>query len=488
VAYASLPHERRRALHAGIAAGIEGLSPGRSREQVERLADHAFRGEVWDKALIYLRQAGATALCGAAYPEAAAHFEQALVALSHLPRTRERLEEALALRFDLRHALFPLGQPERGLRYLREAEGLARILEDRRSLGWVSAYMCYYLLPKDLAESLTFAQRARAIAEDLGDLPLQVAASYYVGLACYNAGDYRTAAGAFKSAITLLDGGLSQERCGLIGIPISVSRSWLAISLASLGAFDEATAISLEGLRLAEVSDHPYTVIIACRNLALVHALRGRLGEAAALLERGLALARDRKFTDLVSGVTARLGYVRALSGRTAEGLALLAEGVALNESTGLRGSHSLLLAYLGEAYVLAGRFEDALDCARQALTHAREHGERGDEACTLRLRGEIAARLDPATAGAHFLKALALAGDLGMRPLMAQCHFGLGSLGQQTGNLQQAEEHLGAAAALFREMDMRWPPQSGKGGRTLDRWGYEEPPRDGRARPGPDP
>jgi class 3 adenylate cyclase/tetratricopeptide (TPR) repeat protein len=463
VTYGSLLHERRRMLHARIVAGIEAVVADRSREHVERLADHAFRGEVWDKALFYLSQAGAKALTAAAFSAAAVRFEEALIALSHLPETHETLEQAIDLRFELRHALFPLGQPERGLCYLREAETLARTLNDRRRLGWVSAYMSYYILPKDPAESLTFGRSARAIGEELADLPLQVAASYYEGLACYNAGDYRQAAAAFLNAIALLDSGLSQERCGLVGFPGSVTRSWLGISLANVGALDEATAHGMEALRLAEAFGQPYTVIIACRNLAAIHTLRGDLDDAVSLLERGLALARDRNVTDLAPGLTASLGHALVLSGRVVSGLSLLAEAVELNESIGQRGSHSLMLTYFGEAYVLAGRLKAARACARQALTHAREHGERGDEAHALHLYGEVASRVsrsDPEAAAAHFLEALVVARELGMRPLMARCHLGLSAVWNRAAKPQQADEHLEAARELFRDMGMRWPPQ----------------------------
>jgi transcriptional regulator with AAA-type ATPase domain/tetratricopeptide (TPR) repeat protein len=471
VAYGSLPVEDRRTLHAKILAAIEAVYRNRLAEHVERLAHHAFHGEVWEQAVTYLRQAGGKALSGAAYSAAAAHFEQGLVALSHLPETRETQEQAIDLRFEVRHALFPLGQPERSLRYLREAERMARTLDDRRRLGWVSAYMCYYLLPKDLAESLTFAQSAHAIGEELGNLPLQVAASYYVGLACSNAGDYPSAAEAFRRAIRLIDSGLSDERCGLNGFPISMCRSWLAISLAHTGAFDEAIEYGVEALRRAEVLDHPYTLIIACRNLAAVHTLRGEIGPAVSLLERGLGLARDRHVTDLVPGVTARLGYALVLSGRPAHGVSLLAEAIGLNQSTGGRGSHSLLITFLAEGYVLAERLDDALACAKQALAHAREHHERGDEAYALRLHGEVVARLDPSaieTAGTHFLQALELARELGMRPLMAHCHLGLGTLRRRAGHLQQAEEHLGAALGLFSEMGMPGWAERVKGDPTL--------------------
>ena len=51
VAYETLLQERRRALHARIAEALEALAGERVAEQVERLAHHALRGEVWDKAV-----------------------------------------------------------------------------------------------------------------------------------------------------------------------------------------------------------------------------------------------------------------------------------------------------------------------------------------------------------------------------------------------------------------------------------------------------
>src|SRR5213594_353271 len=110
VAQASVLHDRRRVLHAGIVEAIEALYPDRLAEQVERLAHHAFRGEVWEKAVTYLRQAGAKALTRSAFREAVSCFEQAVTALHPLPDTHQKVERAIDLRLDLRQALFPLGE------------------------------------------------------------------------------------------------------------------------------------------------------------------------------------------------------------------------------------------------------------------------------------------------------------------------------------------------------------------------------------------
>jgi class 3 adenylate cyclase len=110
VAYNSLLQERRRVLHGRIVEALEALYAERLAEQVERLAHHAIRGEAWDKALAYNRQAGARVAARSAYREAVAYFEQALAALEHLPERHATLEQAIDLRLDLRNVLFPLDE------------------------------------------------------------------------------------------------------------------------------------------------------------------------------------------------------------------------------------------------------------------------------------------------------------------------------------------------------------------------------------------
>ena len=125
VAYGSLLQERRQALHAQIVDALETLAGDRRDEQVDRLAQHALRGQVWDKALRYCRQAGARAHARSAYREAVGCLEQALEALAHLPPDRTTLEQAIDLRCDLYPVLAPLAQFEQVLTYLR-ARGNAR--------------------------------------------------------------------------------------------------------------------------------------------------------------------------------------------------------------------------------------------------------------------------------------------------------------------------------------------------------------------------
>jgi tetratricopeptide (TPR) repeat protein len=114
---------------------------------------------------------------------------------------------------------------------------------------------------------------------------------------------------------------------------------------------------------------------------------------------------------------------------------------------------------------MLANRLEEAQALAEQALALARAHQERGHQAYALRLLGDIVARhesLERNRAGEYFHQALALAEELGMRPLVAHCHLSLGKLYVKTGRHDAARVELSAAIELYRAMDMTfWLPQA---------------------------
>ena len=147
------------------------------------------------------------------------------------------------------------------------------------------------------------------------------------------------------------------------------------------------------------------------------------------------------------------LGSVYALSGRVADGVSLLDEGLRAPAHF-----QTLIIAHLGEAYMIADRLDDALASADRALTLARERGQRGYEAWVLHLLGEIASRRVPQDvepAEGHYRQVMGLAEELGMRPLIARCHLGLGQLYQRRGRAEQAQTHLTPARTMFREMAM---------------------------------
>jgi class 3 adenylate cyclase/tetratricopeptide (TPR) repeat protein len=458
VTYGSLLQDRRRSVHGQIVEIIERLYSDRLPEHIDRLAHHAFKGEVWEKALTYLRQAGGKAFARSSNREALAYFEQALTALGHLPETHATQEQAIDVRFELRHALFPLSEFARTEGYLREAEALARSLDDRRRLAWVSGYMCTYAMWTGLHanEVGRFARTAEAMGETLHDLPLQVAGQYYLCLAGVISGDYRSVHDHGRRLLQSLPGDRALERLGLAVFPTVMARVCLARTLAERGLFEEGEDHGREAIRISETLDHPFSLIWACLGLAHLEGVRGNSSEAARLVERAVALGREWNITTYAPIALASLGHMYAHSGRVDEGLSSLEQALTASESTGTGFLQSIGIVQLGEGYLLADKSESARAAADRALTLARQRGERGHEAWALRLLGEIAThQSDVATAERQYAAAMALASELEMRPLLAHCHLGLATLHRRTGKQSEADAQLATATSMYREMRM---------------------------------
>ncbi len=461
VAYGSLLHDRRRALHAQIVEAIEALYSERITEQVERLAHHAVCGEIWEKAVRYQSQAAARAFARSAHLEASRFFEQALAALTHLPETQETLEQSVDLRLGLRNALFPMGEVETGLGHLRDAEPIASTLGDERRLALISAYMSEHSrLTGHSADAVSYAQKVQVMAEKLGDFSLKVVANYYLGTAYFTAGDYRRAGEYLEQTIQPLAGDLGRDRFGLAGFPVVMARVFWTWALAESGEFDGGMTHGQEAIRLAETLNHPYSQAFAHRALGHVYSLKGDFRQAIPLLERGVDLCREWNLHFVAPTLAELLGYVYALAGRQPEGLDLLRSAVSDAESIGFSMFLIPAIVHFSEAHLLADQIEEAAVSAERALTLARKHGQRSQEAWAQRLLGESAARSDPSdikAAEGGYREAMTLASALGMRPLLAHCHVGLGKLSRRAGKPEHALENLTIATKMWREMDMRF-------------------------------
>jgi len=466
VAYGSLLQERRRALHARIVTALEALAGGQMGEQVDLLAHHALRGEVWAKALAYCRQAGEKALARSAHREAVGSFEQALSVLPHLPETRDTLEQAIDLQLALRTALVPSGDAGRVLAVLQEAETLAVALDDPRRLGQVLHFLSrQFSLMGTHDQAITAAQRALALATAHGAVVLQALAHRYLGLAYLAWGDYRRALDHTQQAVTALDGLPRGEHFGEGFLPAVSARGRLAWCHAALGTFVEGWAVGATGLQIAEAAAHPASLMFAAWGVGLLALRQGDLPRALPQLERALRICQEADLRHFFPIVAAALGEAYTLGGRVADAVALLTQ--ALEQSTAMARviDAGVCAVALGEAQVQAGRLEEAHALAVQALALTRTRQERGHEAYALCLFGAIAAHRDPPEviqAEASYHQALALADELGMRPLVAHCHRGLGTLYAATGQREQARRELATAIALYRGMEMTfWLPQT---------------------------
>jgi predicted ATPase/class 3 adenylate cyclase len=362
VAYASLLQDQRRALHARIVEGIERLYADRLPEHLDRLAHHVFRGQVWHKALRYLRQAGSPA------------SQQA-------------------------------------------TDALKMCLGGTESCG----HLCWWR--GEHGRAVTLARRESTLSADFRNFELGIAANFRLGQALHSLGEYSQAAQVLERNVALLEGDLRREMFRLSALPSVFSRAWLGLCLMEQGKLEQASAHAKEAVAIAQGENHSFSLVIAQIATGILFGRRGDYPEAICFLERALAASRASDIPVLLPLAGAPLGWVYAQAGRHEEGVRLLQDAVQRAEAMEFVAHHSLRLVWLGEALHLAGDRDAATRVAQRALELARRHAEQGHQAFALRLLGDLAtsdADPDMQRAAAHYQAALALARKLGMQALVA--------------------------------------------------------------------
>jgi DNA-binding winged helix-turn-helix (wHTH) protein/tetratricopeptide (TPR) repeat protein len=461
VFYQRVPAGRQSRWHARIGIRLAHGFGENAGEMAAMLAMHLVRGRLLPQAVPYLRQAGETALERSAHREAVAYFEQALRALSHLPEAHDTREQAIDLRLALRTALGPLGDLGRILAVLREAETLAEALGHPRRLGQVLLFLAnYFNQAGDYDQAIAAAQRALALAAAGGDVVLQ--ANQYLGQAYEAQGNYRR---AIDYTVAALDRTRRHERFGHVFLPAVLCHARLATCHAELGLFAEGWTFGEEGLRIAEAVAHPGSLMRAYHGLGLLALRQGDLPRALPRLEQAIGICQEVDLPARFPEMAAALGAAYTLGGRIADAVSLLTQVLEQTTAIEIVFIQVLCRLSLGEAQMLAGRLEEAHVLAERALALARTHQERGHQAYALHLLGDMAARRKPperALAEAYDRQALALAEELGMRPLQAHCHRSLGTLYTKEDRREQACTELSTAIDLYRAMDMTfWLPQT---------------------------
>jgi tetratricopeptide (TPR) repeat protein len=312
----------------------------------------------------------------------------------------------------------------------------------------------------DLDGTVSAGQQALDLAVALGDSALQRGASYHLGLAYQSIGTFDRAAALLRRNVEAADreAGTPTTRVRII------SQAWLAQTLGTLGAFAEGRRHGEEALRLAPEGQRN-TPIIAQNCLGHLYLAQGDLEAAIRVLEPGLALSRAAGDRNHLRAIAAALGSAYALQGRLPEGRALLEEAISESLRTGGLAGLAARVAWLSEVCRLAGRIDEAWQHAHQALDLARQQKARGEEARALHQLGVVQAHADApdvVQAQAYYQQALALAEELGMRPLRAHCHLGLGTLYAKIGQREPAHAELSAAMDLYHAMEMTfWLPQA---------------------------
>jgi class 3 adenylate cyclase/tetratricopeptide (TPR) repeat protein len=459
-AYGSLLKSRRHQLHSQIARALEKRFPDVVASQPEIVAHHFTEAGLVDPAIDYWLKAGEKAYSLYANEDAVRLFERALILLKKLPETRDNLERAADIRFQLRNALLPLGETDRILRSLDELDPILACLGDKLRSAQYAAYRCnHHFLIGEQRRAIEFAETAIRLAREHGDRGV-------LGESLYRLGQSYNALGEYRQAITLLEQSLEfnadvprRDRFNQFTVPSVVKRTWLVMALVECGHFDAGMSHAKRALETAEGAEHPLSEVLGWLSIGHVRLRKGEIEEAVSALERGLDLCDRWSLQVWRPRLVSALGVAYARSGRAKEGLELAQQAVSGAELMHLIVDRPGLLVRLGQVSLIAGRVEAALTLGKQAVEIAVAHDAKGDEAWARFLIGRACWASDPKdldNSEGQLNIVLRLAAECEARPLAAFCYTTLCGIHGRRGDQIRAQKLDAAATAIYRELGMR--------------------------------
>lgn len=459
-AYASLLNSEKRRLHAAVLDHLERKDLSATGGGAALLASHAERGEVWDKAAHYLIGSLAQAIRSSANHEAIALYDRVLRVIERLP-SDVSVTAAIDARLHAFSPLLALGEIDRLVDVMRQADALAHALGDKRRLAATTSQLstALWLAGKHQA-GLQSAEEAVRLADELDDFVLRLSARFNKANLLHATGAIREAAEIYSAIIESLAGDLELKRFGWPGIPSILARGLLTWSLVSLGDFDRARQTKDRAMELIGHIREPYSVAYAYLGQGLYQLATGEAKAAIASFEAAYRITQQ---ADIVLPIaTAWLGSAYAQGGRPRDALALLleAERKAAYRSGGLYNSIHHYMA-LARAHLAVGD----LPSARTAIGRAEEIAERAGElahlAEVLHVRGRIEAA-DPASDASAacdcYRRAVDIARARDLRPLIAHCLAGMAEACDAAGDGAAAAAHKEQARRLFEELGLAAP------------------------------
>jgi len=457
VAYGALLRERRILLHARIVGALEQIRGDNLYDHIEAISQHAYRGELWEKAATYLQQSGQKASQRSANQEAREFFQTALRALDHLPQSRTYLQQAVDLRLELRNPLYILGDFDELHVRLREAESIAQRISDDRRLGRVfNLLTSYYGLVGRHDRSIEFGTRGLQINRD--DVELNTVTQYLMGAEHRHLGQYDRSIAFLRQALLVADEDrFKHERFGTAFVLSVTCRIWLAQCYAELGRFKDAKTVAEDAITIAKEADHTSSLAYAQINLGFVHLVQGSVDYAIGILETSHNLCRANNIQVLMPHIGSNLGCAYALAGRLDDAIPLMEKADEQSKLIGRKAAWALRLTWLGHASLWARQVGAAREQAQRAVALARDAGERGNEAWARKLSGDVIQEesLNPRETLNHYAASMELAKELAMRPLQAHIHLSLGRLHQRQKQMEQARTELSLALTSYRSMEM---------------------------------
>ena len=433
VAYGTMLLGLRRSLHAKAVETIESVFADRIDQHIDRLAEHAFLAELWEKAVPYQLRSCRRAVRRGANQDAIGTFQRGLETLSHWPASPAKTKAEIDFRLTVVIALEPLGRHRRIADVLREARSLADASNDPWRIAALNCQLALALWRLgDHGAAMTVAKEASSIAHQIGDPALIFASLHQVGIIQHETGDFAESIKTHEGCFAFESPELDSKRAGWAAYPSVMLRTFLTDSLIELGEMDRAEAMAQDAIQRARKVDHFYSLANISHVLARLRTAQGRHTEALSLLQECWQTCLDLEIVQMYPIFAARMGeaYLAAGDVDAANEILSVPERLDVPLAEHAFGWRYLFVAQ-GRAFLAAGRHAEAQAAAKRARALAEERGEPPQQAYALKLLGDIesvSCGPDRGEAELHFRRALELAKKCGMRPLVALCSAALSS------------------------------------------------------------
>jgi predicted ATPase len=455
VAYALLPDDRRRTLHAQVAQYLVEREPETVATQPERVAQHYTAAGDAAQAVHYWQRAGQHASDRSAYLEAIRHVTTGIALLTALPATSERTQHALALHIALGAAL--LMTKGHGASEVEHVYAQARALcqqvgETPELVPVLFGLWRYYIARSQLHTARELGDALLRLAHPADDPALAVVAHYALGFTWL-------CLGALPVARQHLEAGSARYTPDQRRVPVFRMghdpgvgcHAYAARTLWLLGYPAQALAHVHEALALAQALAHPYSLAYAQCLAAMVSQCRRDVPAVHEHAEAAVTLSTAQGFPLWAAQGTCVRGWALAMQGQGEAGLAQVRQGIAAWRATSTASTVPYLCTLLADVCGHLGHLEDGL----QALAEVEQHEERYWEAEVCRLRGVVLLR-QPGTpqmeAEACFQRALDIARLQEAKSLELRAAMSLSRLWQQQGKRAEARALLAPLYGWFTE------------------------------------
>jgi tetratricopeptide (TPR) repeat protein len=429
-------------------------------EHVERLAEHAFRADLWARSVEYRKLACIRAVSRGANSLAIEHLERGLEALTHLGQDPEEARASIDLRLTALAALLPAGAIERAITLLQEAAHAAEQLADLGRLARVSSQLSAQLWC--VARYDEAKQRAQQALEIVRTLPgdqfaLESAALYNTVMVQHAQADFAAArAGLDELLARFADPGKQRRRLGWAGYPSVLIRTFVISIAAMTGSFADAARAFEEGLALAEELRHAFSRTMIMEQYGMCLLAQGEVERAADLLSRCLELCHQEEVHSMYPACAIHLG-VALLEQNAVERARVLIEGIddlALARAGHYATDYRLLAR--SELARRSAAFDRALVSAEDAVEETSRSGEPGFQVRALVQLGDVLAddvsRAERALA--VYGQALELAERLAMRPCNALALQGMARVHAHRRERERARRLFERAGQLWTELE----------------------------------